>query len=179
MNNNFEDSKEDFDNLVDKWDKALKSDIFKSQPSIPSTGDQTSTNSFFGPMNSNPTDKIKDIDAQYWNAIHAASSGVDSPMERIDELFSVKSIVDGPNPIRKGTEGKDYNALGVTFSEEDIENLAEMKNKLHELENKVASMDDKDYSSQIKNLIEKIDNLSDKMCGKNNNRTGFSNKCPK
>lgn len=166
MKNDFEASKEDFDSLVDKWEKALQSDIFKSAPQLPSTAPQTSQNSFFGLHQANSTDSINTSDAEYWRAIHAVSDGVDSPMERMDELFSVKSIVEDPNPIRRGTEGKDHIALGVTFSEEDVKNLAEMKIKLHELENKVATMEDKDYSSQIKELIEKIDNLSDKMCGK-------------
>ena len=170
MKSDFDASKEDFDDFVDKWEKALQSDIFKPSPQLPSTAPQTSQNSFFGLHQANPTDTINSSDAEYWKAIHAVSDGVDSPMERIDELFSVKSIVMNPNPIRKGTEGKDQDlsdkSLGLTFSEEDIKNLADMKIKLHELENKVASMIDKDYSSQIKELIEKIDNLSDKMCGK-------------
>lgn len=169
MKSNFEAAKDEFDDLVSKWDKALNSDIFKSAPSIPSTADQTSINSFFGPMHSNPTDEIKDADAKYWNAINSTASGVDIPMERLDEVYSLKSLVEDPNPIRKGTEGKDQEltptALGVTFSEEDVESLADMKSKLHELGNKMASMEGKDYSSQIKELISKIDDLSDKMCG--------------
>jgi hypothetical protein len=168
MKSNFEAAKDEFDDLVSKWDKALESDIFKPGPALPSTADQTSINSFFGPMHANPTDQIKDVDAKYWNAIHSASSGVDSPMERIDEVHSLKSIVEDPNPVRKGTEGKDQEltSIGATFSEDDIQGLADMKLKLHDLENKVATMEDKDYSSQIKKLIFKIDELSDKMCGK-------------
>ena len=54
--------------------------------------------------------------------------------------------------------------LGLTFSEEDIKKLEEMKVKLHELENKIAAMDDKGYESEVKAMIEKIGEISDKMC---------------
>jgi hypothetical protein len=169
MKDAFEASKDDFDSWVDKWDKAQKSDIFKAPQNLPSTAPQTSQNSFFGMQQFNPTDDIKSTDAEYWNAIYSTSDGVDAPMERIDEADATSLNL--PNPIRKSTEGKDQNltgdAIGSTFSEEDIENLAEMKVKLHELESKIATMENNErYQSQVKDLIKKIDDLSDKMCGK-------------
>jgi hypothetical protein len=167
MKDAFEASKEDFDNWVDKWDKALQSDIFKDAPKPPSTCKHTSSDSFFGLQQSNPTDSIDSSDSDYWRAINAvADGGVD--VQRIDEAVSVSTVSeDPPNPVRRGTEGKDQNldagALASTFDEKDIDDLGDMKKKLHDLECKVAVMDDKDYQSQIKSLISKIDELSDKM----------------
>ena len=164
MKDALEASKDDFDNWVDKWDKALQSDIFKDAPKPPSTSKHTSDDSFFGLQQSNQTDSIQSSDSEYWRAINAvADGGVD--MQRIDEADAIS--VSLPNPIRKSTEGKDQdlepNSLGLTFTEDDIKKLEEMKIKLHELQSKIAAMDEKDYSSQISAMISKIDELSDKM----------------
>jgi hypothetical protein len=164
MKDALEASKDDFDNWVDKWDKALQSDIFKDAPKPPSTSKHTSDDSFFGLQQSNQPDSIQSSDSEYWRAINAvADGGVD--MQRIDEADAIS--VNLPNPIRKSTEGKDQdlepNSLGLTFTEDDIKKLEEMKIKLHELQSKIAAMDEKDYSSQINAMISKIDELSDKM----------------
>lgn len=161
MQENFESSKDDFDNWVDKWDRALKSDIFKAAPELPSTAKQTSADSFFGFQNTNPTDKIDPSNAEYWKAIHAVADGVDA-IERLNESI---------NPVRAGTEGKDQDltdkALGVYFTEDDLKKLGEMKIKLHELQSKIATMEDTgEYKSKVDAMIKKIDELSDKMCGK-------------
>lgn len=166
MKDAFEASKDDFDSWVDKWDKALADGVFKDAPKIPGTAPQTSQDSFFGLQQSNPTDSINSSDADYWRAINSvADGGVE--MQRIDESDAVS--VDLPNPVRKSTDGMDQELkpapLGLTFSEEDIKKLEEMKVKLHELENKIAAMDDKgNYESQVKAMLEKIGELSDKMC---------------
>lgn len=167
MRESFEASKDDFDNWVDKWDKAVSSGIFKDAPKPPSTAPQTSDVSFFGPRNDNPTDSIDPTSAQYWNAINSvADGGVE--MQRLDEVVAVSTLAkDSPNPVRRGTEGKDQDlsphSLSLTFNEKDIKDLEEMKLKLYELETKMAKMDDKDYASQIKAIVEKIDDLSNKM----------------
>lgn len=166
MKDAFEASKDDFDNWVDKWDKALENGVFKDAPKLPSTAPQTSQDSFFGLQQTNPTDSIDSADADYWRAISAvADGGVE--MQRIDEADAVS--VNLPNPIRHSTEGKDQDLdserLGLTFSEDDIKQLEEMKVKLHELENKIATMEEKgEYESQVKSMLKKISELSDKMC---------------
>lgn len=166
MKESFDASKE-FDNWVDKWDKAVSSGLFKDAPKPPSTSTQTSDNSFFGLRQDNPTDAIDPTDALYWNAISSvADGGVE--IQRLDEVVAVNTTVkDGPNPVRRGTEGKDQDlssqSLSLTFDEKDIKDLEEMKLKLHDLENKMAKMDDKDYTSQVKAIIKKIEDLSDKM----------------
>jgi hypothetical protein len=86
-------------------------------------------------------------------------------MQRIDEADAIS--VNLPNPIRKSTEGKDQDLgalqVGSTFSNEDLEELEEMKKKLHDLGSKAAEMENKDYSTQISAMIKKIDDLSDKL----------------
>lgn len=165
MKNLFESSKETFDNWVDQWDKALKSDIFKDAPKPAVTSKQTSDDSFFGLQQTNPTPEINSTDVQYWNAINSvADGGVE--MQRLDETDAIS--INLPNPVRNSTEGKDQDltdkALSVTFNVEDIENLEELKIKLYELESKAAKMDDKNYEKQIKSIIKEIDELSNKMC---------------
>lgn len=160
MRESFEADNKNFDKWVDQWEKALKSDIFKDSK-LPQTSKQNSDDSFFGLQQSNSRPEIDAQDAQYWKAISSvADGGVE--FQRLDEEKL-------PNAIRPGTEGEDQKLepkqLGVTFSEEDIKKLEEMKVKLYELESKVAMMDDKNYQPQIKSIISKIEELSNKMCG--------------
>lgn len=163
MKDAFESSKEDFDNWVDKWDKAVESGLFKDAPKPPSTCKQTSDDSFFGLQQTHPTDAINTSDSEYWKAINSVADG-GVAFERLDEAEKEKYL---PNPIHLGTEGEDqklnHHQLGLTFSEEDIKNLEEMKIKLHELGSKIASMDDKSYDSQLKSIISGIEDLSNKM----------------
>ena len=169
MRESFESGKDDFDKWVDKWDKALKDEIFGKTEKLPSTGDATSDFSFFGLRQDNPTSDINSSDAAYWNAISSvADGGVE--MQRLDEADSGVAPVAGldPNPVRRGTEGKDQDLkdqqLGLTFDEKDISELETMKLKLHELGSKAAEMKDDDHMSQIEAMIRKIDDLSDRMC---------------
>lgn len=158
-------SQEEFDDFVSKWEKAQKEGIFPSAPKLPSTSTPTGKSSFFGPIDTNPTDSINQSDSDYWKAIYATGDGVDfGPINESDS----KEVIE--NPIRRDSEGKDQDMapyqLGATFSEEDIKSLEEMKVKLHELQSKVATLEDEDknkYDPQIKSLLSKIDELSDKL----------------
>lgn len=168
MKEGFEAAKDDFDNLVSKWDKALKDGIFGDTAKLPSTGDATSDFSFFGPRNDNPSRDIDSSDSAYWNAISSlADGGVD--MQRLDEADTGVAPLAGldPNPVRRGTEGKDQElspqSLGLTFDEKDISELESLKTKLHDLGSKSAEMGEKDYVDQIDAMIRKIDELSDNM----------------
>lgn len=169
MREGFEVAKDDFDGWVAKWEKAVNDGVFGKNEPLPSTGDATSDFSFFGLRQDNPTNDIRSSDAAYWNAINSvADGGVD--MQRLDETdmgFAPLAGLD-PNPVRRGTEGKDQELsppqLGLTFDEKDISDLEEMKVKLHELESKAAEMGDKDNKSQIEAMIRKIDDISDRMC---------------
>lgn len=164
MSESMDKSKQEFDGWVDKWDAALQKGIFGDSKKLPSTAPSTSDHSFFGLRQDNPTDSISGSDAQYWNAINSvADGGVD--MQRLDEADAIS--INLPNPIRKSTEGRDQDMapkqLGATFSNEDLEEIADMKKKLCDLECKSAEMGDKDYSTQIGAMIKKIDELSDKL----------------
>lgn len=165
MTNGLDGAKDDFDDWVGKWEKALEDGIFKDAPKPPSTSDHTADQSFFGFRNDNHTDSINSSDSDYWRAINAvADGGVD--FQRLDESKEPTEM-DGPNPVRKGTEGPDSDltdkAVSATFNEDDVNKLAEMKVKLHELRNKIAEMGDKTYEDQVKALLEKIEELSNKM----------------
>lgn len=164
MKEGMESFKDDLDDLVAKWDKALDKGIFDNAPKLPSTGDARSDFSFFGPRNDNSTDEIKGSDSQYWNAISSlADGGVD--MQRLDEADAIS--INLPNPIRHSTEGKDQDlspkSLGLTFDEKDVSELEEMKSKLHDLGSKSAEMGEDDHVGKIDALIRKIDDLSDRM----------------
>lgn len=164
MSESMDNAKQEFDGWVDKWDAALQKGIFGDPKKIPSTSPGTSDESFFGLRQDNPTDSINGADSDYWRAINAvADGGVE--VHRLDEADAIS--VDLPNPIRKSTEGKDQDMepkqLGATFSDKDLEDIADMKKKLCDLECKAAEMGENDYESQIKAMIKKIDDLSNKL----------------
>lgn len=164
MRDSLDRDKQDFDGWLEKWDDALQKGIFGDSNKIPSTSTNTSDESFFGLRQDNPTDSISDADSAYWRAIDAvADGGVE--MQRLDESEPVSLNL--PNPIRRSTEGKDQDMgprqLGATFTDEELNELAEMKKKLCDLECKAAEMGEKDYAPQIKSMIKKIDELSNKL----------------
>ena len=85
---------------------------------------------------------------------------------------TVKSAAAAPNPIRLHSVGADQDlspgSLGLTFTPEDVENLAEMKVKLHALQDELNSFEGrgknaKKFEGQITSLKEKIDELSTAM----------------
>ena len=96
--------------------------------------------------------------------------------QRKDDKMSVanaaKRIAQSANPIRVASVGKNQDlnpqSLGLTFSQQDIEELAEMKVKLHTLQDQLNSFEGrgqngKKFESQIETLKQKIDELSDAM----------------
>lgn len=191
----FTTSKEEFSDFCDKWDKALQSGIFDDAPKPSTPSSQTAEPSFFGPLNTHPTDAPSDVDVKYWDAIYRASNHAgDTP----DPLYAAEQLDSQlmrdhdrrlaglpplneehkkhrefpPNPVSIDTGGKDQDlspeSLGLTFDEEDIKSLEDLKHKLFELENKVATAlgkgeSDKSFQSQINNMKKRIDDLSTKM----------------
>jgi hypothetical protein len=84
----------------------------------------------------------------------------------------VKTIAQSANPVRHGTVGKDQDltpqSLSQTFSEEDIEKLAELRIQLHNAQSILVAYETegkatKAQESKIADLREKIDALSDAM----------------
>jgi len=168
MSESMDNAKSDFDGWLEKWDAALQKGIFDAPSGPPSTSKNTSDEGFFGFRQDNHTDSIEKGDSEYWRAINAvADGGVD--VQRLDEADTgVAPLANpNPNPVRRETEGKDQELedrqVGSTFSNEDLDELEEMKKKLHDLGSKAAEMDNKDYSVQISAMIKKIDELSDKL----------------
>lgn len=168
MRDSLEKAQRDFEDWVGKWDAALEKGIFGDAPKPPSTAPNTADHSFFGLRQDNNTDSINSADSAYWNAINSvADGGVE--FQRLDEADTgVAPLANpNPNPVRRETEGKDQELeprqLGLTFSKEELEELDEMKKRLHDLGSKAAEMGDKDYGSQLAAMIKKIDELSDKL----------------
>lgn len=170
MNDYIEKQKVEFDSFVDKWEKALEQGIFKS-PELPQVNPQTSTGSFFGLHNTHPTDQIAQTDNEYWKAIYQASG---DHMPENPEVFTEAEHRDiyPSNPQARDTLGSDQEMqpqqLGITYSNEELEQLAELKKQLYGLEVKLLTSmgfgDDKNQKkieSQIESLKKEINKLSD------------------
>jgi len=180
------ENREQFDKWTDMWEKAQESDAFKSAPKPPEPSQQTSDNSFFGLQNTHPTDEIKDVDSTYWNQVHQAAAHGDlapDPLDNAESVISearkkqipgdkVSNQTTGENPIRASSIGMDQEmeprALGVTFTPEEIEELTDLKTKLHELQDKKNTAEGKGssgkrFESQIQSLWDKIEDLSDTL----------------
>jgi|LakMenEpi03Aug12_release.lakeMendotaPanAssembly.Ray.scaffolds.fasta_scaffold182632_3 hypothetical protein len=169
---NFEQQKDYFDDLVSKWDAALEKGIFKS-PETPEVNPQTSQGSFFGMQNTHPTEEIGQSDQEYWNAIYSASSDhLPESNGLISEASEHKTTPS--NPVARDSMGSDQEMnpqqLGVTYTEEELEKLSELKKELYSLESKLLTSmgfgDDKNQKkvqSQIESLKKEISKLSDVM----------------
>lgn len=168
---------DDFNKWCDLWDKAVADGVFEDAPKPLTPTPQTSDPaSFFGPVNSHPTSDVRDCDAQYWSDLYERGE----PQLFQEEKESVKSvlqnatdaIVRSPNPITASSVGADQEltpgALGMTFSERDIEKLTQLKLELHELTSKMAAFEGegkkaKKLESQLVALKKKIDEFSSEL----------------
>ena len=177
-----EAQKDQFDQWCDKWEKAMSDGTFENAPQQRTTPCQTADVSYFGPTDTHPTSDLRDADVQYWNDVYAASrhSG-DAPdpivLHEAKEAAkqaadAAKAMSQSPNPIRAGSVGMDQamepGPLGVTFTPDQIQELAEMKLKLHGLQDKIAALEgegkgDKKVESTISSLRSKIDELSNAL----------------
>ena len=172
--------KNDFEKWQKQWEEAEKKGIFKkSAESVESPlNTQTSTNSFFGFQDTQPTERVATGDAAYWKKVLAKSDSSFQDQEILleDDQKIVgdvaKTIAKSPNPIRQHTVGKDQElnvqSLGSTFSEQDIEELTSLKVKLHSLQDQLNTFESRGrnarkFESQIHTLKNKIDELSDAM----------------
>ena len=182
--------KKEIDNWADMWDQAQAKGVFDDveQPHTPSP--QTSDGSFFGLQSTHSTEAPSDVDAQYWNNISKMSgNGANVPdptalgEEEGEQLLRdatdiSQSWTDSksrnkkypPNPMRVDSGGEDQKLkpiqLGHTFDEEDIQQLADMRLKLHDLGSKLAADPqdgNKKVESQIEGLKKKLEELSSSM----------------
>lgn len=164
---------EKFDNWVDQWEKAQKDGIFKDAEKPISPSSQTASHSFFGLVNTDNSKDINDADAEYWQKLHQMNDSVDfqgliNESKKSKAVEIVKAIHNANNPIRPNSTGDDKKLkakqLGVIWSPEDIEKLAEMKKKLQELQAKRNAADAQGKNTgAIKSRLEKLVNSIDKL----------------
>ena len=194
MREHIEQQRDDFDSWCDKWDKAQEDGVFDDVTDnhfAPSP--QTAQTSFFGAVDADPTPAGSDVDkvdAKYWNRVYNMSDHqgmAPDPLEAADgrllqedkppagypsgsDVAKVANVIaNSPNPIRPNTVGPDQDmgpdSLGVTFNDEDLEEIAEVKLKIHELEDKLNSLEGvgkkaKGVDGKIEGLREKLEDLS-------------------
>jgi hypothetical protein len=170
-------SDSEFSKWVQQWDDAQSKGIFKDDtPQLPDLNKQSSDNSYFGMCNSHSTDDIPTNDSEYWRQVLAASDPefkeemLNENNKKLGDM--AKAIAQSPNPVRPHSLGKDQDltpqSLGLTYSEQDVEELAGLKLQLHALQDKLNTFEcrgqnGKKFESQIQSLQKKIDELSTAM----------------
>lgn len=170
---------DDFDKWCKLWDKAQKDGIFEDAPKPPIPTSLTSDPSFFGPINTHHSNSVKDCDSQYWNDVFDLMTGNDPQVineekkESTKEVLkkSAEAIARSPNPIQASSAGEDQDlspgSLGLTYGENDIEKLTELKLQLHDLTSKMASFIGDGKNKQLENKIsvlkKKIDEFSSEL----------------
>lgn len=162
------EGKEQIVEWAQKWEKAQNEEIFKKEDQvIPSKHVVNET--FFGNRENQPTNEVSSVDAKYWDTVYKYSQlfGEQScdPLHMTEELKKVS-----PNPTSASSIGPDAaltpEAIGSTYTPEDLEDLAEMKQQLYALEAKLGEMEGRGensgkFSTKIEKLKAKIDEMSD------------------
>ena len=92
----------------------------------------------------------------------------DSSKEKVKKI--VDDIRKSPNPVRQASTGKDSENIGITFTPEDVNELADLRKDMYALENEanaaLTEMDEKKFQSiqnKIKKIKDRIDKLANKM----------------
>jgi len=194
MNDYMQDFKDDMDNYTAKWEKALEDGVFdNADGEIPSLNQQTSKDSFFGFSNTNPTSEPAASDSEYWNAINSASEDHASSPHPLNEVMAEAAWEGTPipqdlpqavrgeghkqspsNPQARDSMGMDQElkkqSLGMTYTQEELSKLAEIKTTLYDLEAKMLTSlgmgDDKGaskVSAQIQKVKKEMNELSDEI----------------
>lgn len=162
------------DQWCDMWDKALQ-DGFMDKKDAPI--EQSNTDSFFGMSNQTDEAGPDEDDVEAWRDIYnggeflhgSNDEGLLSEVKDDKATFktNLDSLVKSPNPVQPQTIGKDQelDSIDSTYTQEDIDELHELKIQLHGLQDKLASMDgkgekNKKIESQMNALKEKIEDLS-------------------
>jgi hypothetical protein len=184
MSNNQENYKDSIDKWEEMWAKAQADGIFKDAPKPPMPSPQTADDSFFGPKDTKPTERLDEVDAKYWLAVAKLSDTHSFRPELIPELLKethmdkkqlgdiADTVAHAANPVRAGSTGPDQEmvdkSLGNTFTPEDLQALSDLKLKLHDLESKLSSFEGrgdngKKFEAQITAVKNKINELSDAL----------------
>jgi hypothetical protein len=169
----------EFQKYMDQWAAAQDKDIFKDDPQLPTPSAQKNKTSYFGltSYNHDEPEEVNINDAEYWKKVISMSdSNFNGEIINEDDQKIVanvaKTIAQSPNPVKQHTIGKDQDltapSLGLTFSEQDVEELSELKKKVHALQDQLNTFESRGkngqkFESQIETLQKKIDELSDAM----------------
>lgn len=176
MNDYMQNFKDDMEKYTAKWEKALEDGVFDDKDQkIPHLNQQTSKNSFFGFSDTNPTKEPALTDSEYWKAINSASED-HAPPHSLNEVIaeSTDHKKSPSNPQSKDSLGMDQElkkqSLGVTYTQEELNKLAEIKQKLYDLESKMLNslgMGDNEgagkFNKQIQKVKKELNELSDEI----------------
>lgn len=103
-----------FDKWLEQWDKAQKTEAFKSVPKPEST---SKTPDFFGIGETKPRQNngfsLNEVDSQYWKRVYKLSKG-----ENIQELKGIPNIDD--DPLQSKTAEKDDEGERETPEKDDL-----------------------------------------------------------
>lgn len=174
----------DLNQWADQYQAAIEHGVFDDAPKPPSPTPQTADVSFFGPVDTDPTDAATEADSEYWQRLHETMSGLGGyadPLELSENTGEVKSdaaakaqaIAQSPNPVKPGSIGMDQDvhdpaSTGQTYSQEDLEQLEELKVQLHDLESKLNAFDTEGKKTtglekRLTRLKKRINDMSDDM----------------
>lgn len=163
----------EFNTWVGQWEKALADGVFNNiekEKSVNIDLPKNSKESFFGNLEINTDSEPSEGDVEYWNDINNYSESEitmlnESKKEKKDY---VNKLTNSPNPIAINTVGKDSNKFSKTFLDDNINKLAELKDKMYKLENEVLTKETlgKEYKKAekaLKKMKALIDELSDSL----------------
>jgi hypothetical protein len=172
MSDYIQQQKDELDDYVSKWEKAQADGLF-DKDKMPPVNPETATGSFFGFVQTNPTDNPSLSDNEYWKAISSAADDHDN-ITTINESKNLEHKDFPSNPLNSDSVGCDQKmspqSLGQTYTEEELIKLSDLKKDLYELESKILKKkgfgDNKDLDkmeSKISLLKRQIHELSDEM----------------
>jgi uncharacterized protein YukE len=167
-----DDKVNQFNNWVDQWDKAIADGVFKDIPKeeLKVNTEEPSTESFFGSLNINTNSAPSDEDVSYWNDLsHYSEDTILNESKKVAELS--KKAANNANPVVLDTVGSDTKnspAKKGFASNKTIEELDELKKKLHSLENEILNKealgeDYKKLEKEMKKVYSIIDRVSDEL----------------
>lgn len=169
---------DNFEKWQTQWDAALEKGIFDTpkKDHVPSA--QKNPESFFGTQKNSPSEEVPQTDSEFWRDIYRNSReyGTQCDLDGRDDSMIQESSVAAPlgpktaNPVRVNTLGMDQDVknVGSTYDVADLQNLENLKVKLHGLLDKLNGLEGKGQGagkleSQIQSLQKQIDEFSDNL----------------
>jgi hypothetical protein len=173
-------SEEIFQTWLNQWNDALKTDAFKKE--------ERADDELLFVTESVQKNNTSKCDEKYWEDIWKLSLGFNGDQNAFDDYLNnkltneevdqsvknlMKALTMSPNPIKPSSVGMDQDptnvrSLDLTYTDEDIDELAKLKSEIEELKIKLASKESlgekpEDISKKIETLQKKVNELSDKM----------------